>query len=73
MVRNSSSLLTPNKDIYPGEPTFLHLAYNQATNKPYGYILLDLNPNTPEKFRVDTDIFDNEITVYLPMNSKKVH
>ena len=71
VVRDSSSLITLNRQVYPGEPKFLLSAYNQATNKPYGYILLDLNQNTPEDLRVVTDIFDNEITVYLPVNSKK--
>jgi hypothetical protein len=71
VICDSSSLITLNKEIYPGAPKFLLSAYNQATNKAYGYILLDLNQNTPEDLCVATDIFDNEITVYLPMNSKK--
>ena len=73
VVRDSSSLITLNKQIYPGAPKFLLSAYNQATNKPHGYILLDLNQNTPEDLRVVTDIFDNEITVYLPVNTKKTY
>ena len=71
VVRDSSSLITLNKQIYPGAPKFLLSAYTQATSKPYGYILLDLNQSTPEDLRVVTDIFDNEITVYLPVNSRK--
>jgi hypothetical protein len=35
--------------------------------------LLDVNQTTPEELRVVTDIFDDEITVYLPVNSKKGH
>jgi hypothetical protein len=42
-VCDSRSLMTLNRQIYHGEPKFLLFAYNQATNKPYGYILLDLN------------------------------
>ena len=71
VVRDSSSLITLNKQIYPGAPKFLLSAYTQATSKPYGYILLDLNQSTPEDLRVVTDIFDNEITVYLPVNTIK--
>ena len=36
--RDSISLIALNKQIYPGTPKFLLSAYNQATNKPYGYI-----------------------------------
>ena len=56
-----------------GEPKFLLLEYNQATNKAYGYVLLDFNQSIPEDICVVTDIFDNENTVYLLVNSKKVH
>ena len=31
---------------------------------------LDLNQDTPEDLCLVTDIFDNEITVYLPVNIK---
>ena len=71
VILDSSSLITLNKQINPGAPKFLLSACTQATNKPYGYILLDLNQSTPEDLRVVTDIFNNEITVYLPVNSRK--
>lgn len=71
VVRDSSSLITLNKQIYPGQPKFLLSAYNQATSKPYGYIVIDLNQNTPEELRVISNIFDREITVYLPVSDRK--
>ena len=40
-------------------------------HKPCGYILLDLNQSTAEELRVVADVFDNEITVHIPVNSKK--
>ena len=61
-IRDSSSLIPLNKQIYRSELKFLLLVYNQSTNKPYGYNLLDLNQNTPEDFHVATDIF----TVKVP-------
>jgi len=48
VVRDSNSLKTINTKIYPGEPKCLLSAYDQATNIPYGYILFNLNKNTPE-------------------------
>ena len=71
VVLESSSLLSLNKRIYPDEPKFLLLAYNHAANKPCGYILFYLNQNTPKELRVVMNIFDNKITVYLSVNSKK--
>ena len=58
--------------IYPGAPNFLLSAHSQATNNPSGYIQFNLTQDTPEDLRVVTDIFDNEITVYLPVNSKTI-
>ena len=65
--------ITLNKQIYPDEPKFFLSAHNQATNKSYGYIILDLNQNKREDLRVITGNFENEINVYLPVNSKKGH
>ena len=65
--------ITLNKQIYPDEPKFFLSAHNQATNKSYGYIILDLNQNTREDLHVITDNFEKEITVYIPVNSKKGH
>lgn len=73
VVRDSSSLITLNKQVFPGKPGFLLSAYNQATARPYGYIILDLNQNTRDDLRVISDIFDKEITAYLPLNSRNSH
>ena len=56
-VRDSSSLLYPNKQKYPSPPKFLLSTYYKAKNKPYSYIVLDLNQNTHEDLRVVTDNF----------------
>jgi hypothetical protein len=65
VVCDSSSLVTLNKQFYLGQPKFLLSAYNQATSKPYGYIVIYLNQNTPEELHFISNIFDCEITVYL--------
>ena len=51
--------------MYPGKTYFLREAYKDATLKPYGYLFLDFKQNTPEKFRVRTDILDGEPIVYV--------
>ena len=57
--------------MYTGTPKLVLSAYSQTTNKPYCCILLDVYQNTPKNLRAVTDIFDNEITVYLQVISKK--
>ena len=63
-------LFTHIMNRYPGSPKFLLSVYSQATSKLYGCILFDLNQNKTEDLCVVTDIFDNEITVYLLVKSK---
>ena len=57
VVRDSSSLISPNKQKYPSSPKFQLSTYYEAKNKPYSYIVLDLNQNTHEDLRVVTDNF----------------
>lgn len=41
-------------------------AYCDATARPYGYLLVDLKPETDDKYRLRTNIFPNETTaVYV--------
>lgn len=55
-------------------PHMIH-AFNDATSKPHGYLLVDLKPNTPEHLRFRTDIFQHWFTqsdqqgpvVYFPL------
>ena len=42
-------------------PQLIH-AFNDATSKPHGYLLIDLKPNTPSYLRLRTDIFQNWFT-----------
>ena len=42
-------------------------AYEKATCKAYGYLVLDLCPDTPERFKFKTNIFpDQDLIVFLP-------
>ncbi len=55
------------KQLYPGQQKFFMDVFNDATSKPYGYLLIDLSPLMEEKARLRTDIFDNP-KVYVPQN-----
>ncbi len=53
--------------MFPGKKNYLVEAYSDATKTPHSYLLLDLHPETPEQFRIRTNIFPGEeSTVYVP-------
>ena len=61
------------RQVYPESPKFLQEAYYDATDKPHGYILLNLKQDTQELFRVRTNIFRDESPnyVYVPKKVKE--
>ena len=59
-TRDRLQVMNLAKQMYPGETKFLLEAFVNATAEPYGYLLLDLRPTTPEQFRVRTNIFPGE-------------
>ena len=58
--RDSLGISTLARQMYPKDGDFLLEAFNDATRRPYGYILLDLHQLTPETLRLRTNIFPNE-------------
>ncbi|XP_070548904.1 uncharacterized protein [Ptychodera flava] len=48
------------KQMYPGHTRFIQEAFTNASREPYGYLLIDLKPNTPEVLRLRTNIFPGE-------------
>lgn len=65
--RDALQVATLARQMYPGQSKFLVEAFKDATEKPFGYLLLDLKPDTEEKYRIRTNIFPGERHfVYLP-------
>ncbi len=53
--------------MYPKNSRFLVDAFADATQEPYGYLVLDLRQDTPEDMRIRSHIFANEQeAVYVP-------
>ena len=51
---------------YPNGSKFAIEAFKDATEKPYGYLLVDLKPDTEEQYRLRTNVFPGESTfVYV--------
>ena len=65
--RDKGQVRALGSQMYPGDGNFLVSSYRDATEERYGYLLLDLHPETPEPLRVRTGIFRDDVThVYVP-------
>lgn len=60
------------RQMYPKHPKFLVAAFEDATSRPFGYLVVDLKPQTPDSLRLRTDIFNNQgQTVYICNTKQK--
>ena len=65
--RHRSQITHLAKQMYPNQTRFMSEAYFDTTEEPYGYLFVDLKPNTPEKYRLRTNIFKGETPyAYIP-------
>ena len=60
-VRDASQITNLAKQMYPGNVKYLKSSYEDATNKHYGCLLIDLKPDTSDLLWLRTDIFPGEI------------
>ena len=68
-VRDKSQIKHLARQMYPLNPKFLYLAYQDATTESYGYLFLDLKPYTEESLRVRSTILNKDYqTIYIPKN-----
>jgi hypothetical protein len=55
------------RQIFPHNKYYLASALQQATKKPFGYLIVDLHPQTPDTLRVCSGIFPGELPlIYSP-------
>jgi hypothetical protein len=59
-VRDVTQVSTLARQMYPGKSKLLIEAYQDATTNPFGYLLIDMKPQTNDKMRLRTNIFINE-------------
>ena len=65
--RDALQVATLGRQMYPGNSKFLVEAFKMATEKPFGYLLIDLRADTLEKYRLRSNIFSGERQyVYVP-------
>ena len=65
--RDSSQIIHLAKQIYPQNGKFLQEAYRDATSKPYGYLMIDLKPETDDRIRLRTNVFLDERNIVYVM------
>ena len=70
-VRDKSQIVYLGRQMFPGQTKYFIESYNDATSKPFGYLLIDYKPETPDFLRLRTDILsgltdDRGVLVYIP-------
>ena len=63
--RDASQVTHLAKQMYPGRVKFVQEAFKDATNVPYGYLLVDLKQDTPEDMRLRTTILPDDTVQYV--------
>jgi hypothetical protein len=63
--RDRQQILYLARQIYPRKEDFVLASFEDATtNRPHGYLLIDLNPNIQEEMRLRTNILLNDKQPY---------
>ena len=58
--RDSSQINHLAKQMFPGHVKYMQESFQDATSRPYGYLLCDLKTERPTDFRLRTNIFPGE-------------
>ena len=66
--RDATQIRTLACQMYPEKPRFLTDAYRDATSMPYGYLLVNLRPDACDALRLQTDVFEEHPTAYVPLD-----
>ena len=69
-VRDKLSVKNLAIQLFPGKTSYLLDAFDRATREIWGYLLLDLDPRTPESLRLRTHIFPSERNTILYLKAK---
>ena len=54
--RDSSQVNHLAKKMFPGHTKYMQESFQDATSKPYGFLLCDLKPDTPCDFRLRSNV-----------------
>lgn len=73
--RDMSQISHLARQLYPRNTKFIQEAYDDATSRPHGYLLFDLKQDTPDMYRIRTNVLPEEqpTIVYQPKKKYKTH
>lgn len=61
--RDKTAIACLARQMFPRRQRYLLDAYDDATQQPYGYLIIDARPETPAKLRLRSGIFPDESDV----------
>ena len=69
------SVMTLARQMYPGQSEKMMKMFEKATKKPYGYLLVDLKPFTPENDRLKSEVLwaDQHLATEGPAYNQSDH
>jgi len=57
-----------SNQIFPNNPKYLTDAFQKATERPFGYLIIDLTQQTPDNLRVLTNLFPDQFChFFIPL------
>ncbi|KAG8238409.1 hypothetical protein J437_LFUL011594, partial [Ladona fulva] len=59
----TSKIFHLSRQLYPENPKFIQESYNDRTEKPHGYLFIDLKQYTPDIYRYRTEIFPTTTSI----------
>lgn len=62
-IRDKSQFLPLARQLHPDKPNDLLNVYKECTVKPFSYLFIDLNQETPDVLRYRSDIFDRNYSI----------
>ena len=72
-LQDRSQIEYLGRQMYPKDKYFLSSAFEDATRKPYSYLMIDSHQTTPDEVRVRTNIAnDGVMTTYVPYSINSV-
>lgn len=66
--RDESQSSHLGKQLFPGFAQAFVEAYEDATSKPFGYLLIDCDPQSPREVKLRTNIFPGETCIVYAKN-----
>lgn len=63
-TRDMNQINCLGRQLYPQKSQYFSDAYIKATNRPHGYLVIDLHPKTTEEFRLRESLFPTKEGMY---------